>query len=152
MKFLLLSIVLFAAAYATPKRGKREAFALPDSADILVGPVKTTFSCFYDGYYADVDNECQIFHVCHTVESEDGSRNIQQWSFLCGNQTIFNQLTLSCSDPEDAVPCSEATNFYSINDRINAEDTELNFLDEEDIQRAAPLLLKNTREGINRMG
>ncbi|KFM61706.1 hypothetical protein X975_00793, partial [Stegodyphus mimosarum] len=146
MKLLVLSAMILAASYAAPKRAKREAYALPDGADILVGPIKTTFSCFGDGYYADIDNNCQIFHVCHSIETEDGSRETQQWSFLCSNQTIFNQLTLSCSDPEDAVPCPQAVNFYSINERLNAEDPKLNFLTEEDIERAAPLLYRNTAD------
>ncbi|KFM82445.1 hypothetical protein X975_10986, partial [Stegodyphus mimosarum] len=143
MKFLILSLMLLAAACTTAKRAKREAYDLPDGADLLVGPIKTTFFCFNDGYYADIDNNCQIFHVCHSVETEDGSKETQQWSFICGNQTVFNQLTLSCADPEEAVPCPEAGSFYSINDRINAEDPELYFLTEEDIVKAEALLSKH---------
>ncbi|PRD34785.1 UNVERIFIED_CONTAM: hypothetical protein NCL1_13587 [Trichonephila clavipes] len=148
MKFFILGSLLLSVALAAvaPKRAKREAYDLPDGADILVGPVKTTFSCFNDGYYADVDNNCQIFHVCHSVDKDDGSRNTQQWSFVCGNQTLFNQLTLTCADPEDAIPCPEAPSFYSINDRINAGDPKLYFLTDDDIQRAEPLLYRN-REG-----
>ncbi|XP_035219389.1 U-scoloptoxin(01)-Cw1a-like, partial [Stegodyphus dumicola] len=112
MKVLILSVMILAVTYAVAKRAKREAYALPDGADLLVGPVKTTFSCFNDGYYADVDNNCQIFHVCHSIETEDGSRETQQWSFLCGNQTVFNQLTLSCADPDDVVPCAQAPEFF----------------------------------------
>lgn len=135
--------MLVAVVIAVPKRAKRAAYELPDGADILVGPIKTSFNCFNDGYYADVDNNCQIFHVCHTNPNEDGSQSTQQWSFLCGNQTLFNQLTLTCADPEDSVPCPDAPSFYNINDRINAGDPKLYFLNDDDIQRAEPLLYRN---------
>lgn len=124
------------------QRAKRAAYDLPDGSDLLIGPVKTSFNCFNNGYYADVDNNCQIFHVCHSVEKEDGSQESQQWSFMCGNQTLFNQLTLTCAMPEDAIPCSDAPSFYNINDRVNAGDPNLYFLMDEDIQRAAPLLYR----------
>ncbi|KAG8201519.1 hypothetical protein JTE90_011194 [Oedothorax gibbosus] len=143
MKFIILASVLLSVALAASKRTKREAYNLPDGADILVGPIKSTFNCFNDGYYADVDNNCQIFHVCHSVDREDGSRDTQQWSFLCGNQTLFNQLTLTCSDPEESIPCPDAPSFYNINDRINAGDPQLYFLTDEDISRAEPLLYRN---------
>ncbi|XP_042897496.1 uncharacterized protein [Parasteatoda tepidariorum] len=143
MKYFIICALLFSTILAAPKRAKREAYSLPDGADILVGAIKTSFSCFNDGYYADVDNNCQIFHVCHSTPNEDGSQNTQQWSFLCGNQTLFNQLTLTCADPEDAVPCPEAPSFYNINDRINAGDPQLYFLNDDDIQRAEPLLYRN---------
>ncbi|XP_054721127.1 uncharacterized protein LOC129230731 [Uloborus diversus] len=143
MKIVILLSIWIAVAVAAPKRAKREAYDLPDGADILVGPIKTSFTCFNDGYYADVDNNCQIFHVCHSTAREDGTAETQQWSFLCGNQTLFNQLTLTCADPDDAIPCPEAPSFYFVNDRINAGDPTLYFLNEEDIERAEPLLYRS---------
>ena len=37
------------------------------------------------GYYADPATNCQVFHICL------GDGDIK-WSFLCPNQTIFNQV------------------------------------------------------------
>ena len=37
------------------------------------------------GYYADPATNCQVFHICL------GEQDIK-WSFLCPNQTIFNQV------------------------------------------------------------
>ena len=37
------------------------------------------------GYYADPTTNCQVFHICL------GDGDIK-WSFLCPNQTIFNQV------------------------------------------------------------
>ena len=45
------------------------------------------------GYYADVANECQLFHVCYPVLYPDGQQEMIKWSFVCPNQTIFDQVT-----------------------------------------------------------
>ena len=84
-------------------QSKREAFDLPDGADLLVGSIRTNFACPQGavGYFADTDNDCKIFHVCNTVVEEDDSGTTQQYSFLCGNQTVsfisfhWNTLILS---------------------------------------------------------
>nr|ABZ81537.1 chitin binding peritrophin-A domain-containing protein [Artemia franciscana] len=91
-------------------------YILPDGTDsFLNGGLKTTFSCEGEnyGYYADVDNNCQIFHVCQpVVDAEGKSQETAQFSFVCGNLTIFSQETLTCTLAEDALPCSEAPSFY----------------------------------------
>jgi hypothetical protein len=51
----------------------RMAYELPAGSDLILNSaVKTTFSCdnrIY-GYYADVDNDCQLFHVCYPINDE----------------------------------------------------------------------------------
>ncbi len=50
---------------------------------------KTSFTCNgqLDGYYADTEAACQVFHFCiHNKKT----------SFLCGNGTIFNQRLFTC--------------------------------------------------------
>ncbi|KAF8782755.1 uncharacterized protein LOC129963900 [Argiope bruennichi] len=142
MKAVLLCAFVFIAVVAAKPRNKRAAFDLPDGAELLVGNVRTSFACPQgaEGYYADIENNCQIFHVCHTVQEEDGNSETQQFSFLCGNQTVFNQLSFTCSMPEDAVPCPEAPNFFYLNDNLRLGDPKVAFLDDQDIQRAAPLI------------
>ena len=44
------------------------------------------------GYYADVANECQIFHICYPVTYADGEEEMFKWSFICPNGTIFDQV------------------------------------------------------------
>lgn len=46
---------------------------------------ETSFSCTDRpyGYYADVEAECQVFHICN---------NNAKWSFRCPNLTLFNQV------------------------------------------------------------
>jgi len=87
-----------------------------EAETLLQSPLDTGFTC--EGrdynYYADVANNCQVFHVCMPVPGEDGVTIVsyQQWSFICGNQTIFDQSTLTCNYPQDAFPCEEAESLY----------------------------------------
>ncbi|XP_071448522.1 U-scoloptoxin(01)-Cw1a-like, partial [Hetaerina americana] len=83
----------------------------------IIPNVRTTFSCdgrIY-GYYADVENDCKVFHVCSPSVDDNGKvLGMAHYSFFCGNLTMFNQESLTCTDPEDALPCNEAPNLYEI--------------------------------------
>ncbi|KAG8201515.1 hypothetical protein JTE90_011190 [Oedothorax gibbosus] len=134
-----LTLVLFlagAALTSAASRSKRAAYDLPDGADLIIGGIRTTFYCQNDGYYADIDNNCQIFHVCHSVVHADGTPEMLQWSFMCGNQTVFNQFSFTCTYPEDAVPCGNARDFFYLNANIGAG-PNVPFHNEGDVQRAA---------------
>nr|XP_053655584.1 U-scoloptoxin(01)-Er1a-like [Cherax quadricarinatus] len=67
------------------------------------------------GFYADVANDCKIFHVCDPVYDENGLEvlKVDQFSFLCGNQTVFSQDYLTCTYPEEAYPCDQAEALYT---------------------------------------
>ena len=55
----------------------------------------TSFACdgrVEGGYYADVEGECQPFHVC----TADGHGGLTKYSFLCPNGTLFQQEYLVC--------------------------------------------------------
>ena len=111
-------LALFAASASA-----RLAYQLPDGAEFILRArsYQESFSCEGRdyGYFADVDNNCEIFHVCLPIEDDAGEIiEYAQFSFICGNQTIFDQGTLSCNYEEESVPCSEAGNFYDIS---NAE-------------------------------
>jgi len=75
----------------------------------------TEFKCNerLDGYYADLDAGCQVFHVCSKLPDE----TYIQSSFLCPNGTIFQQETFSCQWWAD-VECASSTNFYELNAKI----------------------------------
>ncbi|GBP28910.1 hypothetical protein EVAR_93555_1 [Eumeta japonica] len=64
----------------------------------------TGFNCknVPTGYYADLETDCQVFHICDT------SRKI---SFLCPNGTIFSQSHLIC-DWWFKVDCASAPTLY----------------------------------------
>ncbi|XP_013775903.1 uncharacterized protein LOC106460713 [Limulus polyphemus] len=120
-------------------QAKRSAYELPDGAELIIGPMKTTFSCEgrHSGYYGDVDNRCEIFHICHPQILPDDTLQVGHWSFFCGNQTVFNQLTFTCAFPEEAVPCVYTPDFYYLNDRIG--DEKAFFLTEADLAKANSL-------------
>lgn len=114
---------------------KRQAYDLPDGSQFLLyRPLTASFRCQNDGYYADVDNNCQIFHICNRVNKPDGSSEMQQFSFLCGNQTVFNQLSFTCAFPEEAIPCQSSADFFYLNSYIGVENAP--FLSDDDIRRA----------------
>ncbi|XP_076315570.1 uncharacterized protein LOC143228138 [Tachypleus tridentatus] len=136
---LLVASMLMAVIFSLP-RAKRAAFELPDGAQLIVDSINTGFSCdgLGHGYYADVTNNCQIFHVCVPSVLDNGDQTIYQYSFFCGNQTVFNQLTLTCAFQEEAIPCANAPDFYFVNDNIGIEDAL--FLTDDDVQRANQLI------------
>jgi len=75
----------------------------------------TAFTCDdkIDGYYADVEARCQVFHVCTAVPNEKSVKN----SFLCPNGTIFNQENFACQWWPD-VECATSSDFFSLNENI----------------------------------
>ncbi|GAB6030993.1 hypothetical protein CHUAL_007814 [Chamberlinius hualienensis] len=69
----------------------------------------TSFSCQsypFSGFFADMLTGCQVYHRCE----DDGRRS----SYLCPNQTIFNQQTLVC-DWWYNVECSTSGQHYHVN-------------------------------------
>lgn len=98
------------------------AFQLSDGVEgILSSPLDTEFSCADRsyGYYADVANGCQIFHVCLPIEDDAGAiiQNAQ-FSFGCGAETVFDQEGLTCIPINEEFDCSAAPSLY---DSSNAE-------------------------------
>ncbi|XP_059083440.1 U-scoloptoxin(01)-Cw1a-like [Tigriopus californicus] len=95
-----------------------QSFQFPDQAEtLLYTPLSLFFSCEGRdyGYYADTDNNCQVFHICLPIEDDFGTIiETAQWSFICGNGTIFDQQTLTCNHEQDALPCSEASSLYNL--------------------------------------
>ncbi|XP_030766617.1 flocculation protein FLO11-like [Sitophilus oryzae] len=74
---------------------------------------ETNFTCVgkvIGGYYADLETNCQMFHVC-TIGQLDEPMDIR---FLCLNGTVFDQETRVC-ERIDEVDCSKSEQFYSLN-------------------------------------
>merc|ERR1719510_292243 len=82
---------------------------VPDTSFVCDGLVE-------GGYYADVEAECQVFHIC----GNDGNGGLTKYSFLCPNGTLFNQQYFVC-DWWFNVDCSLAEEFWSLNDQVAAE-------------------------------
>lgn len=136
MKYIFALVVLAVAVAAFPRMKRQAPYFLPDGVELIVGPIQTSFKCdgLKLGYYADQANDCKVFHVCNPVTHPDGTQEIQHYSFFCGNQTVFNQLTLTCAHPEEAVDCARAKDFFYLNNNIGKEDED--FLREDDVAKA----------------
>merc|ERR1719378_1233887 len=80
---------------------------------------ETSFLCdgqVDGGYYADVETDCQAFHIC----TNDGQGGLTKYSFLCPNGTLFQQQYFVC-DWWFNVDCSLAESLYSLNEQVAAE-------------------------------
>ncbi|XP_050686029.1 U-scoloptoxin(01)-Cw1a-like [Eriocheir sinensis] len=111
----LLLLPLFAVSLAH----FRYAFPLHYD-DLLISPLVTSFSCDNRpyGYYADVDNACQVYHVCMPLFDADGDlHGSYHFSFVCGNATVFCQQTLTCIVPNEFCRCEDSPEHY---DFVNA--------------------------------
>ncbi|XP_011301721.1 uncharacterized protein [Fopius arisanus] len=94
---------------------------LPNNATAIRENIVDTFSCenrIY-GYYADVDNDCQIFHVCMPQ-----NRGAIRWSFICPESTVFNQATFVCTWENDSIPCEESEQYYGLNEEFGKEEPQ----------------------------
>ncbi|XP_068149031.1 probable serine/threonine-protein kinase kinX [Drosophila tropicalis] len=96
---------------------------LPSNATSIRADITDNFSCTNKtyGYYADVENDCQIFHVCLPVTYADGKENIFRWSFICPEETIFNQESFTCMRREDmTIECEDSYRYYELNGNFGA--------------------------------
>ncbi|GAB0099873.1 hypothetical protein DMENIID0001_157640 [Sergentomyia squamirostris] len=97
------------------------AFMLPSNATSIRADISEGFSCENRayGYYADVANECQIFHVCLPVMFEKRNARTYHWSFICPEDTLFSQDSFTCMRSEDmAIRCDESEKFYDLNNNF----------------------------------
>ncbi|XP_034481999.1 titin homolog [Drosophila innubila] len=91
---------------------------LPSNATSIRADITDSFSCANKsyGYYADVENDCQIFHVCLPVTYADGKENTFRWSFICPEETIFSQESFTCMRREDmTIECADSSRYYELN-------------------------------------
>ncbi|XP_064487311.1 uncharacterized protein LOC135399442 [Ornithodoros turicata] len=128
------SRILCIAAFLTLRRpvsarpslwASADAYQLPAGALLVLADITTSFECNRPGYYADIDNGCKLFHICHTVHAPDAEPDLHQYSFFCGNQTVFDQFSLTCARPGDALPCEYASDLLYLNERLGRENVAL---------------------------
>jgi hypothetical protein len=110
---------------SVPESPAAQFLGLSAGASALIPNIRATFSCLGRnyGYFADVDNNCQIFHVCHPSVNAAGEPVIYQFSKFCPNQTRFDQKRLSCVSVDDPkiIPCIDSTRFYPLTESRFAE-------------------------------
>ncbi|XP_050695159.1 U-scoloptoxin(01)-Cw1a-like [Eriocheir sinensis] len=134
--YVLAAVVWVAASAALPTllhpRPRRDStptlYNLPSNASLILGDIRTGFDCanLPYGYYADEANNCTVFHVClpYIIFDEIVTR---QFSFFCGEGTVFDQQRLVCVHPRDSLPCSQAAAARTANEYFGRRD--LNFLE-----------------------
>lgn len=126
------AILAFFAVYAMPQEGPPRGFHFSagkvlqysiafanlhesvyfhsGTEDIVSQPIVEEFTCEGKaiGYYADVLNNCEIFHYCLPFPNGE----FYHWSFGCPNNTMFDQANLVCNWKDLAFPCDEAPSLY----------------------------------------
>ncbi|XP_064111837.1 U-scoloptoxin(01)-Cw1a-like isoform X2 [Macrobrachium nipponense] len=102
-------------------------YELPGNATaVLRTPLQTGFLCDQRvyGYYADQDNNCQVFHVCYPYVDVDLLIKFRMFSFICGPGLVFDQSKLVCDYPEASIPCEAASQYYDINNFFGRVDLQ----------------------------
>ncbi|XP_047498479.1 uncharacterized protein LOC125045318 [Penaeus chinensis] len=100
---------------------------LPDNATLIRPNLVDTFRCTDRkyGYYGDVDNGCQVFHVClplHQLYPANFTAPVTyQFSFICPEQTVFTQDAMVCAWASEALPCEATPELYWMNDNFFRE-------------------------------
>lgn len=91
------------------------ALPITPVAPLVRGKLDTSFDCngrVY-GYYADVKNECKIYHVC-APKLTNGVQSYEHYSFICADGLVFDQQRVTCVPQEDtSIECSEAESYYA---------------------------------------
>lgn len=110
-----LLAVAVAALMVLVVRAQEDNGLTAGADEILSAPYVDSFDCQGReyGYYGDVDNNCQVFHICYPIEDAEGLvAETAKWSFVCGNGTLWNQADLVCDHAEN-VDCSITTDLYN---------------------------------------
>ncbi|XP_039306166.1 uncharacterized protein LOC105194222 isoform X2 [Solenopsis invicta] len=154
--FAVLLLGLLAIALSLPQQPKSKrptpvsktgGLRLPDNATLIRENIVDTFSCqdrIY-GYYADMENECQLFHVCMPQ-----TRGSIRWSFICPAETVFNQATFVCTHTENSIPCEESEKYYALNEDIGKEVEEEEEADQDRGKKNATKILEPEVETLSK--
>ncbi|XP_074599084.1 uncharacterized protein LOC141858436 isoform X2 [Brevipalpus obovatus] len=88
------------------------ALELPASSHLLWSPIHSEFNCQDReyGYFADMANDCRVFHVCQPGYGPGGS--VARYSFICPAEMRFDQIRLTCMPLVDSMDCGESMKFY----------------------------------------
>lgn len=119
---MLIYFFRFLAIFVTIATEELLEFYIPEGVTSLhISAITSEFMCTKVGYFADVDNNCEIFHICQSFVDDNGLDVFNQYSFACNNGTVFDQLSLTCILKDQAIPCIYASLFYKDNFRLPKE-------------------------------
>lgn len=83
----------------------------------------SSFTCYGRsiGYYADAEHDCKVYHFCLLGEY-NGDTVYQRISYLCLNETKFDQQALDCVDSGKLLaPCKDSPNYFESSNVILRE-------------------------------
>ncbi|CAH1997770.1 unnamed protein product [Acanthoscelides obtectus] len=113
-----------------------QLLTLPSNATAIRNDITDSFQCEGRdyGYYADVDNDCQLFHVCLPVTYADGRNQTFRWSFICPEETVFNQEMFTCTRADEAIDCQESPRFYELNRKFGSQEEDVGEQQEQQVE------------------
>jgi len=125
--------------FGEPETPQAAYLGLSSGASRVVPNIKTSFSCVGKryGYFADVDNNCQIFHTCEPTVNAKGEPVIYHFTKFCPNQTRFDQKQLACVQltAPNLLACSQSMQYYPATEARFAEAPAVQVEQRESLQQ-----------------
>lgn len=110
------AVPLASTATNSSESAEADFLGLPvGSTKILGDKIDTSFDCTGRsyGYYADVKNQCKIYHVCSPKTDEFGVRFYEHFSFVCAEGLVFDQRKITCVPNKEAShECSDSERYF----------------------------------------
>ncbi|KAF2904203.1 hypothetical protein ILUMI_01972 [Ignelater luminosus] len=159
MKKTLVLSLLVGVVYGAPKlriypkQAPPQLLTLPSNATSIRLDITDSFSCEGReyGYYADIENDCQIFHVCLPVRYSDGRNQTFRWSFICPDDTIFNQEIFTCTNADESIDCMESPRFYMLNSHFGDDQDTMEVGQQPQIEDGT-VVPEDVNQGLEKMG
>jgi len=122
--FFTCFLVYFAIASAS-EYTEESSFELPADWANIRSNIDTSFSCVGRafGYYSDIHNDCQLYHVCNPRE-ENGVTVYSHSPFICPLGTVFDQRSTACIHSTPDFSCAESVQHYAETENRYANENE----------------------------
>jgi len=122
--FFTCFLVYFAVASAS-EYTEESSFELPADWANIRSNIDTSFSCVGRafGYYSDIHNDCQLYHVCNPRE-ENGVTVYSHSPFICPLGTVFDQRSTACIHSTPDFSCAESVQHYAETENRYANENE----------------------------
>ncbi|KAJ8978827.1 hypothetical protein NQ317_018918 [Molorchus minor] len=130
-----------------------QMMSLPGNATSIRNDISDSFHCDGRdyGYYADVENDCQVFHVCLPVTYSDGRNQTFRWSFICPEETVFNQEMFTCTRADEAIDCADSPRFYDLNRNFGSEE-DAGHTESNDIENSMTAVPEEVGQNLQNVG
>lgn len=82
--------------------------------------IQTNFSCYNRtvGFYSNIELNCRVYHLC-LIADYLGEPIYQRATYLCINETIFDQKAMSCVEESAmSISCAESETYYDSSNNL----------------------------------